>query len=215
MRFFGAKHSVAIAVLLRCISLGAVFGLLPSAAVAEPAEIAPLPNVDGVRFRALTYDRANTLDSPALEAALRRELAGRVAGVRYLYNQIDLNGDGRSEVVAYLVGPSVCGSGGCTLMVFQPTGQGTYRLISRHTLVNNPIVVSDVKTKGWRDLVLYVAGGGAQPNYHVLRFDGKAYPPNPSTAPTVRRGVIVTGNAVVSDRLQPGGGFVIKPAISP
>lgn len=215
MRFLWAKYSVAIAVLFRCISLGAVFGLLPSAAVAEPAEITTLPNVDGVRFRALTYDLANTLDSPALEAALRRELAGRVAGVRYLYNQIDLNGDGRSEVIAYLLGRSLCGSGGCTMMVFQPTGQGTYRLVSRHTVVNAPIVVSDATTQGWRELVLYVAGGGAQPTYHVLKFDGKTYPRNPSMAPTVRQGTIVTGRAVVANRLQPGVGFVIKPAISP
>lgn len=205
------KNVGSIAAAVGRISLGILAGL-PILAQAAPMELERLPNVNGVRFRALTYERANTLNSPALEAALARELSGRVEGVRYLYNQIDLNGDGRSEVVAYLMGPSVCGSGGCSLMVFQPTGQGTYRLISRHTLVNNPIVVSDATTKDWRDLVLYVAGGGAQPNYHVLRFDGKTYPRNPSTAPTVRQGAIVTGTAVVSDRFRPGMGFVIKSA---
>src|SRR5437870_10823824 len=37
----------------------------------------------------------------------------------YYYNKVDLNGDGRPEVLVYLRGREVCGTGGCNLMVFQ------------------------------------------------------------------------------------------------
>ncbi|NET09226.1 MAG: hypothetical protein F6K16_31885 [Symploca sp. SIO2B6] len=47
-------------------------------------------------------------------------------------------------------------------------------------LVNGPIVVSDRTTLGWNDLLVKVAGGGAQPGYRHLQFDGHAYPSNPS-----------------------------------
>lgn len=164
-----------------------------------------LPNVEGIRFRALTYERAESIDAPALEVAIARELSGKVANIRYLHNAIDLNGDGRYEVIAYLVGSSTCGTGGCTMMVFQGTGAGSYRLISRHTVINNPIVVSNATTKRWRDLVVYVAGGGAS-GYHVLKFNGSAYPSNPSTAPRVPQGTIVTGNAVIADKISSGVG---------
>lgn len=169
--------------------------------------IQTLPDVGGVRFRALAYQTAATKPAPALEQAIARELSGDVANVRYLYNSIDLDGDGRNEAIAYLVGSSTCGSGGCTMLIFKATGTGSYKLISRHTIVNNPIVVSDQKTKGWRDLVLYVAGGGAKPSYHRLKFNGSTYPSNPSTAPTVPQGTIVTGTAVIADQISPGVGL--------
>jgi hypothetical protein len=168
-----------------------------------------LPNADGVQFRALTYQRAESISAPALEAAIVRELSGNTTGIRYLYNTIDLNDDGRDEVIAYLLGSSVCGTGGCTTMIFQPTGLGVYRLVSRLTIVNNPVVVSDGKTNGWRDLVLHVAGGGAQSGYHVLRFNGSTYPSNPSTAPRVPQGTIVTGSAVIANQISPGVGIAL------
>lgn len=167
-----------------------------------------LPNVGDVRFRALTYERAEANNAPALEVAIARELSGDVEGVRYLYNAIDLDGDGRYESVVYLTGSSTCGTGGCTMMIFKATGMG-YALVSRHTVVNNPIVVSNTTTNGWRDLVTYVAGGGAEPSYHILRFDGSTYPSNPSTAPKVAAGTIVAGNALISNKITPDVGLPI------
>jgi hypothetical protein len=174
----------------------------------SPLEL--LPNAGGIRFRALTYQRAESNPAPALEQAIARELAGDSSGIRYLYNTIDLNGDGRNEVITYLVGSPVCGTGGCTLMIFQPTGSGSYRLISRLTIVNNPIVISDTQTNGWRDLVLYAAGGGPTPGYHILKFNGSTYPSNPSTAPGLPQGTIVTGRAVIANQISPGIGIPLS-----
>ncbi len=92
------------------------------------------------------------------------------------------------------------------MMIFKGTGSGSYKRISQHTLVNNPIVVSNKKTKGWRDLVLFVAGGGAKPSYHSLKFNGSTYPSNPSTAPMLPQGIIVTGTAVIAEQISPNVG---------
>ncbi|MEP0919661.1 hypothetical protein NC981_22795 [Leptolyngbya sp. DQ-M1] len=171
-----------------------------------------LPNVNGIRFRALNYKFSETQSHPGLEEAIRRELSGDVTTIRYLYNSIDLDGDGRNEKIVYLVGSTTCGTGGCTMLIFRTTGQG-YSLISRHTIVNNPIVVSTQKTKGWRDIVLFVGGGGGKPSYHSLKFDGSAYPSNPSTAPEVAPGTIVNGTAIVADQISPGVGIAFgQPA---
>jgi hypothetical protein len=166
--------------------------------------VEPLPNVGGIRFRNLTFKRSETRSLPSLEAAIRREFP--TGKIRYLYNRIDLDGDGREEVVAYLT--SSCGTGGCSMLILRAMGDG-YSLISRHTIVNNPVVVSTTKTNGWRDIILYVAGGGAKPSYNVLKFDGSAYPRNPSTAPELPSGTIVSGAAIVADKISPEVGIVL------
>jgi hypothetical protein len=165
-----------------------------------------LANVDNIRFRALTYQRSQTQRDSEVEAAIRRELSGDVTNVRYLYNSIDLDGDGRDEKIVYLASPSTCGTGGCTMLILKAAGKG-YSLLSRHTIVNSPIVVSNTTTKGWRDIILLVAGGGMRPSYHILKFDGSAYPSNPSTAPKLASGTIVTGTALISDQIRPGVGI--------
>ena len=54
--------------------------------------------------------------------------------VRYYYNRVDLDDDGTPEAIVYLVGSYTCGTGGCTAVIFTPTGQD-YRLVSRLSLV--------------------------------------------------------------------------------
>jgi hypothetical protein len=102
---------------------------------------------------------------------------------RYYYNRVDLNGDGRPEVIVYLFGTYTCGTGGCDTLIFRQTGEG-YELVADISLTRNPIIVSEHKTNGWNDLIIMVAGGGIQPGYYaVLPFDGKTYPDN-TTAKT-------------------------------
>lgn len=179
-----------------------------SSKIAQNSEspLETLPNVDNIRFRALTYQRSQTQSNSAIEAAIRRELSGDVANVRYLYNSIDLDGDGRDEKIVYLVSQSTCGTGGCTMLILKPAGNG-YSLLSRHTIVNSPIVVSNTRTKGWRDIILFVAGGGIQPSYRSLKFNGSTYPSNPSSAPKLAPSTIVTGTALISDQIRPGVGI--------
>ncbi len=98
--------------------------------------------------------------------------------------RIDLNGDSREDALVLLENPYFCGTGGCTLLVFKDTKRG-FQFVSRSTLIRPPIMVSETKTNGWRDLVVQVGGGGAAPKKVALKFSGRRYPANPSTLPAL------------------------------
>lgn len=118
--------------------------------------------------------------------------------VRYYYNRIDLNGDEKPETFVYLLGPYVSGSGGSTAFIFE-NGEDGYKIVSRFTLVQNPIIVSDNTTNGWKDLIMYVSGGGIEPFYAQIKFDGSKYPSNPSVQPQIKSGTVVKGTAIIAD----------------
>ena len=96
---------------------------------------------------------------------------------------VDLNGDGKPEAVVYLSSNDWCGSGGCTTLILVRDGN-PWRLLTKVTITRPPIRVLATKSNGWRSIGVWVQGGGIQPGYEAeLRFDGKKYPSNPSTAP--------------------------------
>lgn len=138
-----------------------------------------------------------------LEAALRAEalgsgpLDGIEGELRYFYNRVDLNGDGRPEVLAYVAGPWVCGSGGCAVYVLREVN-GRYTRVAELSLGRTPVVVSARATRGWRDLIVPVAGGGARAGHTVLRFNGTRYPENPSTQPAAPAAELRAGQAYLA-----------------
>ena len=123
-------------------------------------------------------------DLPAdLAQTLRGILGEQTGDTRYFAKAIDLNGDGRPEVVVHLAGPMVCGTGGCDTLVLSPEGPGL-RLVTRISVTRPPIVAAETTSDGWRDLVVHVSGGGILPGQDaLLRFDGRTYPENPTVAP--------------------------------
>ena len=136
----------------------------------EPAEFNPLAIPASAEFNPKVdktlrdYFRANNTDP---------------TGTRYRWLSYDLNGDGDKELLVQL---DWCGSGGCTLLIFD-NQQQTWQFNSRITLVRTPINVGTNKHNDWQDLILFVSGGGAVPNQHNLKYDGSKYPLNPSMAP--------------------------------
>lgn len=111
-------------------------------------------------------------------------LAARLPGreTRYAYNRVDLNGDGRPEVVATLLGPLDCGTGGCPLLIFRER-RGDLELVSRMTLFRDPLIVAEGRHHGWSDLISRVRLDAAHGFYALLPFDGRRYPSNPSVPP--------------------------------
>jgi hypothetical protein len=130
----------------------------------------------------------------------------------YFYSRVDLNRDGTDEVIVYLIGGSVCASGGCPLLIYQTSRHG-YRLKSDVGLVPPfwPIVVSNRRTRGWNDLVVYVRGGGIIPGHFVaLRFNGRAYPDNPTIQPAIKSKI--SGRIFMPEGIHSGsGGTLLKP----
>ncbi len=144
---------------------------LATDSVAAPADSVPDPN-------AALRDTLLSLYSPD---------AGEV---RVFSGEADLDGDGAPEIVVHVAGPLVCGSGGCTTLVFT-SGPDGLRRVGDISVSRPPIVAGETQTNGWRDLLVGVSGGGAQGGQARLRFDGTAYPGNPTVAPAEP----VTGDA--------------------
>jgi heat shock protein HslJ len=125
-----------------------------------------------------------TKPDPELEAAILRaepnytreavDIAGGVGKGRYVHGRVDLNGDGRDEVLVYLLGSIFCGTGGCDLLLFTK-GQSGYSLINKFPISRLPVIVSAEKNKGWHDLIRPESGGGAKASFVRHAFDGKRY----------------------------------------
>ena len=170
--------------------------------------IQQLPNSEGIKLGELKYIQAKTTSNPALEKAILEQLKGynycqdddTSKGIRYFYNLTDLNNDGSQETIVYLLGTYSCGSGGCRTLIFQSSGSD-YQLISSISLVNNPIIISNQKTAGWHDLIIYVTGGGAKSDYHLLHFNGSEYPSNPSIQPSLASGSVIAGKALIANQI--------------
>lgn len=93
--------------------------------------------------------------------------------------RVDLDGDGREELLMLLEDRNWCGSGGCTLLVFR-NGERGYRLLSRTGATSPPIAVSARVHNGWHDLLVGVGGGGTVAGTVALQFNGSGYPGNPA-----------------------------------
>jgi hypothetical protein len=121
---------------------------------------------------------------PHIEAAVLRaspsytraavEAGGGAGKGRYVYSRVDLNGDGRDEVLVYTLGSIFCGTGGCDLLLLTP-GEDGYALVDDFPISRTPVIVSDRKTAGWNDLYRLESGGGAKASYVRHAFDGKHY----------------------------------------
>lgn len=146
-----------------------------------------------------------------LERALVKELALEKDedNVRYYYNKVDLNEDGKPEIFAYLVGSPVCGTGGCSAVIFKQENE-QYTVLSKFTLVNNPVIISNSKTKGYRDIIMHVSGGGIESFSALIRYDGTTYPSNPSIQPKVMPGTKVNGIAIIADDITKSPGIELR-----
>ena len=103
--------------------------------------------------------------------------------VRYFRAFVDLGNDGKKEAIVHLVGPEVCGSGGCLTVILRPEGD-SYSLVTDISINRPPIRMLSRSSHGWHDLGVWVEGGGITPGYEAdLAFDGTTYPENPSTPP--------------------------------
>lgn len=117
--------------------------------------------------------------------------------IRYSESFIDLNRDGKDEVIVYLMGRTICGSGGCNTLVLTPEGS-SYRIVTNIRISRPPIRVLDSVSDGWRTLTVWVVGGGIVAGYEAsLPFNGTTYPPNPSVDPASPLTMEASGETVI------------------
>jgi len=166
----------------------------------QTCEHRPFLDKYGIDFSSIEYISSETKKDIHIEKALVKafDLEQDEGNVRYYYNKVDLNEDGNPEVFVYLVGSYVCGTGGCSAAIFKKEN-GEYILLSKFTLVNNPVIISNRKTNGYRDIIMYVSGGGIESFFAWIKYDGMTYPSNPSIQPKVMAGTKLEGIAIIAD----------------
>lgn len=132
-----------------------------------------------------------------LQTYLRDSIVGEDKTTRYSSAVVDLDMDSVAETVVYVSGRDWCGTGGCPLLVLKPNGT-SYEIVGRTLMTRPPIRVLATKTNGWRDIGVWVVGGGIHPGYEAqLSFDGKSYPPNPTTSPAKRATAKAAGKILI------------------
>jgi uncharacterized protein YecT (DUF1311 family) len=132
---------------------------------------------------------------------------------RYFYNKIDLNDDNKPEVLVHVVGPTFCGTGGCTTLIFKSVGQN-YQLVSEITVSRLPIIVTNQKTNGWNDLILNARGGGrgsaGNSGLYLVRFNGRTYPKTPDSGVKLSQDFTITGKDLFNTNRSTDG-LVLQP----
>lgn len=154
----GAGDAVLEAAILRRLFAGPL---------AEP----PLPDADP---DATEWEQARSLGS--------HPRCSEVGPLRYIAGRSDLDGDGRAEWLAAVVGSYVCGSRGCTLLIFRES-QGGPELLGELGSFQTPLRATSRQSHGWRDLALPAGYDASSPAWYVLRSDGRRYPLSPAQPP--------------------------------
>jgi hypothetical protein len=148
----------------------------PGSHIRKPADIRTMI----ANSAAPTPTASSPMETPLARKAIEKLFEGN--HVTYDAAFVDLDGDGKQDIVAYASGPEYCGSGGCSMGVLRATGKG-YDTIGRATVTQLPIRLLPSRSHGLHDLGVAVSGGGASEHAVRLRFDGRRYPSNPTTLP--------------------------------
>lgn len=116
---------------------------------------------------------------------------------RYLVSFHDLDEDASPEAIVYMMGTNWCGSGGCNTLVLKRDSD-TWSLVSSVAITRPPIRVLQRTSNGWRNITVWVQGGGVLAGYEAeLAYNGKSYPQNPTVYPARRLKTAVSGELAI------------------
>ncbi|WP_300693107.1 hypothetical protein [uncultured Oscillibacter sp.] len=123
---------------------------------------------------------AETEANPELEQAIidYYEIPEESWGTtKYYYNYVDLNGDGKEEILAVVMGPYTSGSGGSSLLWVLP--HADMAVNQAFTLINTPIIVTKEATNGQefgaKGLIVQRSGGGGETEFVLLTCSDGIY----------------------------------------
>lgn len=143
---------------------------------------------------------------PGREASVRTYLQNRFtrlgvdfSDTRYAIAWADLNSDGHEEAIVRMASGGFCGSSGCFLYILSPVRRG-WSMVGRMAGTHLPIRILSSRNHDWRDVSVFIAGGGITSGYHArLSIDGRTYPYNPSMPPAQRLRTAGPGRVIISD----------------
>lgn len=128
---------------------------------------------------------AETNPCPELEKAIVAyyELSEEErANTSYVYNRVDLNGDGTEEIFAVITGPYTSGTGGDSA-VWGRLYKGKFQIYQSFTLIRTPVIITQEATNGLpngaKGIIVRRSGGGAPTELiQYVSHDGE-YVPEP------------------------------------
>lgn len=91
----------------------------------------------------------------------------------------DLDNDQLEDALVILQGPDWCGLSGCPLLIFRGLSNKEFVFLSRTERVRQPVLMSESRTNGWRDLVIGTTLKG-RPEDVLLNYGLEGYPADPS-----------------------------------
>lgn len=134
--------------------------------------------------------------------------------IRYREGRVDLDGNGREEIVVYLSGRKTCARNGCTTVIYAPEGKDGYRRVAAIAATNLPIGAVQARSAGWRDLVVHVRGGRAKSPMVELFFDGTTYPKNPHARDPLIVPASDPGAVIIAASDTPDGGELLTKPVA-
>jgi len=166
-----------------------------------------LPVVRSIDLSQIWYVLSENSQDLALERAIVRSLGGETKFTRYYYNRVDLNDDGKHEVIVYLVTPDINDTKEYPILIFQPEGKG-YRLISHLGYGAAPIIVTEQMSYGWKDIVIHSKYQG-ESNYWFAQFDGEQYlgGAHSGVSYEVPSNIAISGMAYIADEISLDSGL--------
>lgn len=99
---------------------------------------------------------------------------------------VPLESGATEEKIVYVTGRGWCGSGGCTLLVLEPSAD-TFKVLGDLSVIQLPVKVLPGFVNGHPDITVSARGVGVGKAYRVqLSFDGHSYPEDVTLAPAKR-----------------------------
>jgi hypothetical protein len=133
-----------------------------------------------------------------LQSYLQDKLVPDFEPTKYNFAFVDLAGRGKREAIVYVSGRGWCGSGGCRMLVLTQEGS-SYKVIAKIPAVRLPIRVLESKSHGWRDLSVFIQGGGILRGYEEkVKFDGDTYSKDSSQPAEDERPQQMKGKIILS-----------------
>lgn len=127
---------------------------------------------------------AETNPCPELEKAIVAyyELSEEErANTSYVYNRVDLNGDGTEEIFAVITGPYTSGTGGDSA-VWGRLYKGKFQIYQSFTLIRTPVIITQEATNGLpngaKSIIVRRSGGAPAELIQYVSHDGE-YVPEP------------------------------------
>ncbi len=89
----------------------------------------------------------------------------------YLTSRLDLNMDGKQDAIVWI--NDICGTSGCPFYFYKKTKNGFSRIFDESAWT--PIILINRHINGWKTIAYQIAGGGVEPYFVMVEFDGLYY----------------------------------------